>query len=236
MNFEKVVNTNAEITSIDQIDYLYRFNFIGYSSRNEFIVLINKENQLLVLESYSYKFPEEKTVYYPMTSMIEAKLTDNDIKYFKESQENNTERDWFFEFVNHNLDDPFIEDDEELNGKELTWAKGNEEEFLSKIQMIIWADETIKEYPFFISFSSQTDEDPAKIDESDKMSRDTEELLEALLDEYQPDGFSWEYNDGAYDLKSGYYNSSYYFEYEIEKPTPHEKVDASIKLKKWLNV
>jgi hypothetical protein len=62
------------------------------------------------------------------------------------------------------------------------------------------------------------------------------DALTVVVSENQPQGHSWEYNDGPYDRQSGYDKEAHRIEVNVTPPSAHEQVTAKLELSKRANV
>ena len=56
--------------------------------------------------------------------------------------------------------------------------------------------------------------------------------FEVALNANQPCGHKWEYNDGAYDRRSGYTSEPHTLSFDIAVPSAHEQICAKVEIKK----
>lgn len=230
MTFEEFIKNKPNITNLEKLDYIHKFKFDGRSLYNDYIALINKKNEFIIIECYYAinKFRGTEQNFHFLTAL---NLEEKDVKSFEKNKTDKEKENWFYQNINQKLDDPFIQDKKDLQNEKLSFKKGNQEEFFNILKNIIWQDQTITEYPFYIGISSKTEYKDSHIKESDEMSEKTCKILLKLIKEYQPSGFLWKYNGGPSNLKSGYSYKPHYLEYEIEEPTSHQRIDSRIKIK-----
>lgn len=166
------------------------------------------------------------------------------IEYFKESQE-----------------DPFICSSSELEGEELTFISGSEDELKNLFSLVCRAGIPLQAWQeasdygkLSISVKSSTDSGENAFVATDQMQWDetswvtiTKKLPDDFLDELismldvcldlnTPSGHSWEYNDGSYDRESGYDKTAHIITIDIEAPTSaHDRMAAMVELSKLEN-
>lgn len=155
--------------------------------------------------------------------LIENKL----IEYFKEE-------------VGIELDDPFFNPDDESHPIEFESGSEHELERLVKLFALTEAaiedheDERIRIY------AATDDGDEAHLCHTDDdcyRSKRLESLTDLALKENAPVGWTYEYNDGSYDRRSGYSRYAETLHYEIgdilEAPA-RERMSARRELRRWL--
>lgn len=153
--------------------------------------------------------------------------------------------------------DPFL-GEEDLQESELTFLSGSKEELEEGLKLLchaaiplhIWQSTDSDELVLNIR-SSTDDGDEAHLDEDslsynnnwkeilDSMPANFESTFEyvvaKIVDDNQPAGHSWEYNDGAYDRRSGYDMNPLSVEITIPAPSAHEQLCAKLELNKWVS-
>lgn len=60
-----------------------------------------------------------------------------------------------------------------------------------------------------------------------------EKACATVVSENEPTGFTWEYNDGSYDRRSGYSKTASVLTFVISAPSAHEHIGAKIEIKTW---
>ncbi len=144
--------------------------------------------------------------------------------------------DAFWEDFNHRLEDPFlmeVEDGEPLH------LQGPEEEFEHILRQAAFADpqwpgsepHDLYVYAGCDGESARLEEDhvPAEVSESGVFWQ----VADILLDHFDPQGWSMEYNDGDGARASGYDRSPKSFHCEIPVPSMHERLQARNLLIDW---
>lgn len=146
----------------------------------------------------------------------------------------------------------------DLEGVDLHFLCGSEEDLKSEITTIFQAampldcwDTLGKESLTIHVYASILDEEAARIDfenmewNCNNWSRVEEQLKDLGKFKYieeacniaisnnEPSGYSWEYNDGAYDRISGYDKRSEVVVVEISRPSAHEQICARVEINKW---
>ena len=126
---------------------------------------------------------------------------------------------YFREELNHLLDDPYIEPGD-LEDQEVYFVKGSEEELERLVQLFVLTEPDVEEAAGnYVCIRTSTEDESACLDGdggyyySDRLNR----LVELALESHEPEGWTWEYNDGALNQKSGYNLSSSSITYDIEE-------------------
>ena len=125
---------------------------------------------------------------------------------------------YFSEELNHLLDDPYIEPGD-LEDQEVYFVKGSEEELERLVQLFVLTEPHIEESAGdYVCIRTSTEDEGAYLDDgngyySDRLNK----LVELALESHEPEGWTWEYNDGAANQKSGYDVSSSSITYDIEE-------------------
>lgn len=224
--------------------------FISLSSDTEGIQVIN-ETESCVVDCNEIRWEpkfEELTCY-------TVNIADNDESLFNLSAVTDAADDVVEEFKS-DADDPYI-DESELEGSELHFLCGSEEDLESMLTLICHAGIPLQawgnEDSLNIEIDSATDDGESAIVNYDSMDwsgsswegikerlADKFEFIErafdVALDNNQPCGHKWEYNDGAYDRKSGYDRSAERLTFTISAPSAHEQVCAKIEIQKLADV
>ena len=190
------------------------------------------------------------------SSMITHEAIEKDFDIF-----NNEEvSDLFYEALEtfrEEQSDPFL-DEEDLQESELTFLSGSKEELEEGLKLLchaaiplhIW--QSTDSDALVLNIRSSTDDgDEAHLDE-DSLAYDNnwKEILDSMpanfestfgyvvakiVDDNQPAGHSWEYNDGAYDRRSGYDMNPLSVQITIPAPSAHEQICAKVELNKWVS-
>jgi len=149
-----------------------------------------------------------------------------------------------------NQEDPYI-DAGQLDPEPLNFLSGSEDELERLLILICHAAIPMQHWndlePFEIYVNSASDDGESASVDYDSMSYATwanvkdrlgdklvfvERAFDAVLDQNQPCGYTWEYNDGPYDRQSGYDRSACRLSFEISAPSAHEQICAKIEIKK----
>lgn len=144
----------------------------------------------------------------------------------------------FWEEINANSDDPYI------NSSDL------EEQFLQiRGDISVSCFETLLQNlliaagieedgdPLFIRIEAATEEEQARLSRHEYSSRLTEwgyKLLDGILDAHSPSGWTWEYNDGRHDRRSGYDMVPIGIEMSVDAPSALERAEALQFLLNWI--
>lgn len=144
----------------------------------------------------------------------------------------------FYEEGNHQLEDPIIFDGEEQEEDvELSFDVGNESEFTDLIQLCLLSDFKV-ENEVTITINSSTDDDSGSMEiyEGNVTDQKTINLIDSVIDKFNPYGYATEYNDGAYNRRSGYSKSSRYIEIHFDpaKYSNHQRLESVKKLEEKL--
>jgi hypothetical protein len=147
-------------------------------------------------------------------------------------------RDYFNDNVNDSLEDPYY--DPSGGDQALYFEEGSEEELERLMQLFILTEPNIeKEVGQEVRIYAATDEgDTVYLDADDcYSSKRLDSLANLALETNQPVGWEMQYNDGAYDKRSGYSMTpeciSYNIEEILELPA-RIRMSARRELKKWL--
>jgi hypothetical protein len=146
--------------------------------------------------------------------------------------------DYFINEVSENLEDPFINPSEE--GCELYFETGSREELDRLMRLFILTEPDIEahEDKEVRLYSAVEDDSPHLESYQCYSSRRLTELTEIALSEHQPIGWSWEYNDGAYNRRSGYDRQAHCLTWNIgeilEQSLAREKMAARRDLRLYL--
>lgn len=126
---------------------------------------------------------------------------------------------YFGDELNHMLDDPYIEPGE-LEDQDVYFVKGSEEELERLVQLFVLTEPDIEgSAGDYVCIRTSTEDEGAYLDGdgdgyySERLNR----LVELALESHEPEGWTWEYNDGAVNQKSGYSLSSSSITYDIEE-------------------
>lgn len=145
----------------------------------------------------------------------------------------------YWDEISHMTDDPYISHSD-LENQHLRFK--NEisiQEFESLIETLLVATGKDDEgEPLFMRIEAATDEEPVSLNRYDYCSSLTpwgSRILDEILHFYQPSGWSWEYNDGAHDRRSGYDMTPIGIEVGVEPPSALERAAAAQSLLNWID-
>ena len=134
--------------------------------------------------------------------------------------------DIFRESVADNLEDPFLSPED--TDQETYFRIGSEEDLQHMLELIVAslpeAFDHFGEDALTVRVTSETEDGGATVELGDQleMPQPVFELFQLALEQNVPVGWSWEYNDGAYDRRSGYTQFSNNLEFEIQRPSFHQ--------------
>lgn len=148
--------------------------------------------------------------------------------------------EYFDEEIGIELDDPFFDPDDE--SRPVEFVSGSEAELGRIIKLFILTELNIEEHEGErVRIYAATDEDDmaqlCNDDDDCYWSERLDKLTDLALAENSPVGWTYEYNDGAYDRRSGYSRYAESLHYEIgdilEVPA-RERMRARRELRQWL--
>lgn len=143
----------------------------------------------------------------------------------------------FWEEINPALSDPVIHP-EDLEGEEFHYETGSEVQLKDEIRMILWCFPELfaAGSPVEIRIQAATGEDNCgwEFDDNRRYPEVINDLMDLALERSRPVGGSWEYNDGAYDRRSGYSLSSDTVTCTIPRPSFHDVALARPKLVRFV--
>ena len=148
----------------------------------------------------------------------EVPRTDEDWAYFA--------GDIFAESVASQLEDPFL-DDADGNDQETYFRTGSEEALRETLELILACLPELFDYldedTISLRVSTETEDEGAsmELESRGRAPESVMRLLDLALEENTPVGWSWEYNDGLQDRRSGYSHCSNSLEFEILRPSFH---------------
>lgn len=224
--------------------------FIRLSSETEGIQLIN-ETETCIVDCNEIKWdPKFEELASYASNIAETGESLFDLEAVTDAAAN------VLEEFKMDCNDPYI-DESELEGSELHFLCGSEEDLESMLTLICHAGIPLQawgnEDSLNIEIDSATDDGESAIVNYDSMDwsgsswegikerlADKFEFIErafdVALDNNQPCGHKWEYNDGAYDRQSGYDRSAERLTFTISAPSAHEQVCAKIEIQKLADV
>lgn len=146
----------------------------------------------------------------------------------------------FLEDIRSEMEDPFFDPEEEHCA--LHFTSGSDDELDRLMRLFILTEPGIEshEEENVRLYAALEDADPylAEGDYEGYHSKRLAALAEVALSENRPVGWEWEYNDGAYDRKSGYTQCAEVLTYNIseilEQSSSREKMAARRELGKYL--
>lgn len=147
-------------------------------------------------------------------------------------------RDHFNEQISQQMEDPFF--DPSGADCELYFETGTQGELERLIKLFILTEPDIEahEDEEVRLYAAADGTDPYLEDNDSYYSQRLDNLAKIALSENRPVGWSFEYNDGAYNRRSGYYEQPESFSWEIsevlEESSSREKMAARRELRKWL--
>jgi hypothetical protein len=151
---------------------------------------------------------------------------------------NNYLHDYFINEVSEHIEDPFINPSEE--GCELYFETGSREELDRLMRLFLLTEPDIESHEDkdVRLYSAVEDDAPYLESYQCYSSRRLTELTEVALSEHHPVGWSWEYNDGAYNRRSGYDRQAHCLTWNIgeilEQSSAREKMVARRELRLYL--
>ena len=146
--------------------------------------------------------------------------------------------DHFFNEVSETLEDPFFDPD----GSDcpIEFDCGSEAELERLMKLFILTEPGIEAHDGdeVRLYAALEDEEPYLDDEGCYWSQRLAALTDLALQENRPVGWTWEYNDGAYNRRSGYSQSPEAFTWQIsevlEQASAREKMGARRELRLYL--
>ena len=144
--------------------------------------------------------------------------------------------------LNEDAEDPYFDPDS-MEDNPTEFRNGNETELKEIVRLMVKALTPIASSEVYIYLDCAFDGESCAVNEINGITseqcriseNDFHDLLETVLEYFSPEGDSWEYNDGAYNQKSGYSHSanSIYIEAE-SSASHHENIGAQTRLVEWL--
>lgn len=177
---------------------------------------------------------------------VDKKLRANlqDVTY-KLSEDDQNNIDSIVTNWNEEQDDPFIDPDSQEDGID-QFLCGNEEELRTILTHTYNACHTLPDFKPDAEGSTlyirmATEEESAYLDLDDYgsstaavcMTGNFPCVITAALEENTPQGWSWEYNDGARDRQSGYSLTASTLVFTLSPPSEHEILRSVNILRKW---
>ncbi len=147
-------------------------------------------------------------------------------------------RDHFHEQISLQMEDPFFDPSGE--GCELHFEMGSHSELERLMKLFILTEPDIEAHDDeeVRLYAAADGTDPYLEDSDCYHSERLEGLAESALSENRPVGWSFEYNDGAYNRRSGYSEQAECLTWKIgeilEESSAREKMAARRELRKWL--
>lgn len=143
----------------------------------------------------------------------------------------------FWTHVNEKLPDPFIhpENDTWRVPVDIAWIRGGEDELGRLLQIFAYTEpEGAFRFPNTVEIRTALRDWSAQLADDHAYSRRFARLVWLALAEHQPRGWTYEYNDGASQRRSGYDRRPHHIGFEIDAPSAHERLDATLALREWL--
>jgi hypothetical protein len=147
-------------------------------------------------------------------------------------------RDHFHEEISQQIEDPFFDPSGE--DCELYFETGSQGELERLMRLFILTEPTIEAHEDEeVRLYAAMEETEPHLEHSDSYhSERLEALADIALSENRPVGWTWEYNDGAYNRRSGYDMFAESLTWDIgeiiEQAPAREKMAARRDLRKWL--
>lgn len=146
--------------------------------------------------------------------------------------------DYFFNEVSEALDDPFFDPDGADCPMEFDCGSEGELERLMKLFILTEPEIETREGEEARLYAALEDEEPYLDNDGCYWTRRLDALTEIALAENRPVGWTWEYNDGAYNRRSGYSQSPESFTWQIgdviEEASAREKMAARRELRLYV--
>ena len=115
----------------------------------------------------------------------------------------------FWEQINPTLEDPFFRAfDDDLWGEEFRCEQGTVEELTAFLKLSLLTEKEIKEPDDYLILEAENEVDAAGLCDGSYYTERIAELVGIACAFFQPQGFSYDYNDGCYDRMSGYSHNS----------------------------
>ena len=150
----------------------------------------------------------------------------------------------FAEDWNNMQEDPFLSDHEQA-GVRLHFLCGSEESLrslLTHVYNVCCTDDDFRNSNLrVLRINSSTENDTAHIacddfDDADcgeYIDSNCSEIVYQIIEENTPEGWSWEYNDGAYDRVSGHDLTAEMLQFTFAEPSEHEVIRSIKFLRQW---
>ena len=154
-----------------------------------------------------------------------------------------------FNTINEELDDPYIDPDSDNTRQPLHFVCGSEQGMLELFTMIMQASmpdqvwNAIGTNHIEVPVSASYEDEEAILGESysgehpgvDFIERNesVKNCIEEAITQNEPQGYYWEYNDGAHNRRSGYSANRETVTIIIYRPTAHERIVQMQKLESW---
>jgi hypothetical protein len=149
-------------------------------------------------------------------------------------------QDHFHEQVSPQMEDPFFDPSGEDCNLYFETGSQDELERLMKLFILTEPDIEAHEDEEVRLYAAMEETEPRLESSDDYHSERLEALTEIALSENRPVGWTWEYNDGAYNRRSGYDEFAESLTWGIgeilEQSPAREKMVARRDLRKWLEV
>lgn len=230
----------------------------NYVTENSVLVSVLEDDKIFIFstDSYWHSFSEpshkDETFY---VNTLDTPLTCDDILKANYA-------DALLEHIDNfksNQDDPFLDLDS-LEDQPLEFLSGSEEELEEQLTLLFHACipghlwEQVGLSDIGIDVRASYAEEPACVDFENMEWNGSEftrlvnnnskivdidafkDALDKVVECNEPQGYTWEYNDGSYDRQSGYDQHAARLGINITAPTAHEHICAKLKLKEMNHI
>jgi len=169
----------------------------------------------------------------------QAALADSEVEEIRRDTTCEMLEEVFWEQINQTLEDPFFRSfyDDDW-GEEFRCERGTVEELTDFLRLCVLTERTIEDPNDFLIVDAETDFDNACLSDGSYRTERIGELVEIACQYFNPNGFSYDYNDGCYDRMSGYSMSSETISVSLAEficVSSREKMLGMIDLRKKLN-
>lgn len=141
----------------------------------------------------------------------------------------------FFEYGNDLLHEP-IATDENTKSEPIKWIKGSEEELIQKLQLFFYSNdhylsESIWPLSIIIGYKHFNSQDIEIILESSHVTEDLKKFIKKIESDFYYEGYRFINNHTNATRKFGHSKLPQIIKFELQKPNPHQLLDARIKIK-----
>lgn len=150
-------------------------------------------------------------------------------------------RQYFFDTVNLQLSDPVTNDEAFGDDEPLSITFDHEIisfEKLCEDALVVGCNEKNSDIISITVYAATDDGENAYVETDYGATELTDfgvELFDAILEVHDPCGWSWSYNDGPVNRRSGYSRSPEAIHIERNTPTALEKAEAMVRIKDWID-